>query len=200
MALLDTIKGLFGNGTEQNEGGSGKVYIVDAASLEQNDNKQLSPHQKIQILKGLANFVKKEGINIEALFEGDPLRVVADGGDFSGVTVYYTGKKMDLNALIAKRLKARGGTNATVIATAQKAEAVAEEAGAQFMSNSTFKKALGIEKPRGGSRGKKRKGTKPPSSSKRGGKKPRQQGRSKKKEQTSKSEKEHVSDLIDLVD
>jgi len=193
MALLDKIKSVFAQ--PQTEEG-GKIYIVDACNLEQAaDKKQLSPHQQIQILKRLSGFAKKEGITIHALIDGKPLRVVADGGDFSGVKVFFTKNKMDIEALIRKRLKAIKGSATTVITSNHKLESELESEGAQLMSASTFKKAIGMDGGKGRSRGSKRKSNKPSSNKKRR-KKSNSGGASKKP----KNKDDHVSELIDLVD
>ena len=139
MSLIDGIKNLLGKA--QADAGS-KIYIVDAGSIGDSSQKQMSPHQQIQILKKLSSFAKKENINIQALLDGKPLRVVGDGGDFSGVTVYFTRKKVDVDSLIRKRLKAARGCEVTVITPNQELSQEVESAGGQIMSTSTFKKAL----------------------------------------------------------
>lgn len=193
MALFDTIKSLLGNQTETaSKSGGGKVYIVDAAKLQDGNKKQLSPHQKIQILKKLAGFVKRENVQLEALFEGKPLRVVDEGGDFSGVTVYYTRGKLDMAGLVEKRIAALGDAKATVISDDQNLESRLAESGAEFMRAGTFKKALGMGKSRsrgGRSSNQKQK----PKSGKR-------KSRQNKSKNTGKNGKDRVSDLIDLVE
>lgn len=201
MALFDAVKKLFGEGGAEPQ--SDKVYIIDASSIDQDKQKQMSPHQQISVLKRLASFAKKEGISIQALLDGKPLRVVADGGDFSGVTVYFTREKMDIATLIRKRLKSVRANKITVITNDQGLEADVEASGGQLMSTSTFRKALGGGGGRSkGSSGNRRRSGSSSRRSKRGRGGSKRGGNRKGKSQKGgkKSEKDHVSDLIDLVD
>lgn len=198
MALLDAVKGLFG-GQKNNTGK--KLYIVDADSLEKSSQKQMPPHQQINILKQLAQFADKEKVNIHALLDGKPLRVVADGADFSGITVFFTRNKLSMEELTRKRVKAVRRSAPILISSNQKLESVVEAIGGQWMSNGTFKKALGIgeSKPGGRERRRPQGASSKKSGSRRnsGNNPPRKKVGSGKKKP---SETEHVQNLIDLVD
>lgn len=197
MALLDALKRMLGNGAAEEL--SGKVYIVDASSIDQDNQKQMSPHQQISVLKRLASFAKKEGISIHALLDGKPLRVVDDGGDFSGVKVFFTRGKIDIPALIRKRLKSVRADKITVIANDQSLEAEVEACGGQLMSTSTFRKALGGQGRGKPQSAKRRRSGSSSRRGKRGGSRRDKDG-GKRQKSGGKNEMDHVSDLIDLVD
>lgn len=197
MGLLDAVKGIFGQPGEEIR--TDKVYIVDANSIEQDNQKQMSPHQQIGVLKKLADFAKKESISIQALLDGKPLRVVADGDDFSGITVFFTRDKLSMDDLIRKRLKAVRAEKITVISPNQKLEEDVEPAGAQLMSTSTFRKAIGVDRRQKGGGSNRRRRSKPSSNRGRGGRPPRSSG-GPQKSAGGKSDDDRVSDLIDLVD
>ncbi len=195
MAFLDALKNIFVG--EKTEVSSEKVYIVDAASIDGGKKRQMSPHQQISVLKRLASFAKKEKISMQALLDGKPLRVVPDGGDFSGVQVFFTREKFDINTLIKKRLKMVKSSEVIVITDGSDSVSEIESAGAKLMSASTFKKALGGGDSRGGKKPERRGSGR---RSRRGGAgRPRNRsgggGQPKKR-----ADKEHVSDLIDLVE
>jgi hypothetical protein len=200
MGLLDSIKKVLGAAPAEPR--ADKVYIVDANSIDQDNQKDMSPHQQINVLKKLAAFAKREGISIHALLDGEPLRVVADGGDFSGVRVFFTRGKIGIEDLIRKRLKSVNADKITVISPSSKLEADIEAVGGQLMSTGTFRKALGggEGRPRSsGGSGRRR----PSSSSRRGRRGGSGAGRAPDKgreKAPAKSEMDHVSELIDLVD
>lgn len=196
MAFLDALKNIFGG--EKGEVSSEKVYIVDAGSIDGGKKNQMSPHQQISVLKRLASFAKKEKISMQALLDGKPLRVVPDGGDFSGVQVFFTREKYDINTLIKKRLKMVRSSEVIVITDGGEAGGEIESAGAKLMSASTFRKALGGGEPSGGRKSNRRGSGR--SRSRRGG-----SGRSKsqsggERQPKKRDDKQHVSELIDLVD
>ena len=198
MALLDAVKRMLGKGSDEPH--ADKVYIVDANSIEQDNQKQMSPHQQISVLKRLATFAKREGISMQALLDGKPLRVVADGGDFSGVKVFFTRDKMDTETLLRRRLKAVRADKITVISPSLQLEKDVETSGAQLMSTSTFRKALGVggRRQKGPANPSRRKSGGSSRRGRRGGSSPRNGGQ--QRGAPKKSESEHVSDLIDLVD
>ncbi len=198
MSLLDSIKNLF-RPAEQSE----KLYIVDASYV--GDGKRggrLSPRDQIDILKRLARFSEQESIQMIAVFEGNPLRVVdeKDGGDFSGVRVYFTMKKYDRRELIFKHAKKSiRKADVMVITPDEELERRIADAGGKTMRASTFKKALEhVKVAGGGDRGGGKR------NSRRRSRKPRnnreQDGDQRPQQKKNGGGDTDVSKLIDLVD
>ncbi len=141
-------------------GGGKTTLLVDAASLAAAgpSNGRLSPRDQINILKRLARFGEKEGLEVQAVFEGEALRKIPDGQVFEGVRVFFTGKDAPLDPLLQKRLQALGGARTTVVLRSMETEARAVQQGARALRPSTFRKALetisgnGAESGRGSGR------------------------------------------------
>lgn len=69
-----------------------RVYVVDATGMvdpRQRNGGQASPRDHFAILRMLAQFAGREGIEIQAVFTGRALREAGDGQIFKGVRVFY---------------------------------------------------------------------------------------------------------------
>lgn len=139
MTLFDAIRNLFSGGEK-----SGKAYIVDASRLEETrKNKRLAPREQINILKKLSQLAAREELYIEALFEGNPLRVAGDGQLFDSVRVFYTGKKMNRAQLVERRVGKNARRRDVILITPDRElEDIAMKLGGQPMSPGTFRRML----------------------------------------------------------
>ncbi len=139
MSILDKIRGFFGGSRR-----SKRLYVVDAARLfGGGGGDRLSPRDQVQVLHQLARFAQKEEIAIQAVFEGRPLREVADGGEFNGVTVYFADQASGLADVFVDRVRSglrRGGVVA--ITANRQLEESATGLGAVTMRPSTLRKAM----------------------------------------------------------
>lgn len=196
MTVLDSILGIFGLG--ETDRGS-KAYLVDASKLDTGrKNKKLAPRDQIEIMKRLARFAKAEELHIEALFEGSPLRVAADGQSFNGIKVYYTGKKYSRPELMVRRYKKNARRPEVIVITSDKdVEEAAQHVGASLMSASTFGKALDVKT--GGDGNEDRGGRSSRNRKRRPRRRPREKD-NRKNESKGPKQDQSVRDLIDLVE
>ncbi len=190
MSIFKTIKNLvsagFGNG--QNDE---KLYIVDGSHLDEHRRNHLTPTEKIDILQRLGRFAKKEKVQIHTIFEGNPLRVVEDGGDFSDIKVYFTKDQASLDELILKQYKKHASRREVMVITAdKKLEEAVIDIGGHIMRASTFRKALD-------SAGSGRRASSTRVKSQNHKNNNRSNGSKKKKPE---DEENRVSELIDLVE
>jgi len=138
MGFKDIVAKIIGGGQTKE-----KLYVVDASRLRDNRRGRLAPREQISILQRLARFAEQEKLAIEAILEGQPLRVADDGADFNGIKVYYTGKKWQIDELILRHIKQKLRTKEVTVITAE-TELIArvEAAGGKVMRASTFRKVL----------------------------------------------------------
>ena len=136
MGFMDTIKSLFSTAG----GTARRTYVVDGARLvDEKTGRRMAPREQVQMLNALARVAKQENLDIQVVFESDrPLREVEDGGDFSGLKVYFA---PDTDQLVAKALKlCRGG--GVLVSSGVTMESRATEAGLTVIGSSTFRKAF----------------------------------------------------------
>lgn len=144
MSLINKLKSLLGGGSSPDRDRK-RVFIVDAAGLAggRQSPDRLGPRDQIQILNQLSRFAKAEGIRLCAVFDSKPLREVDDGGEFNGVTVYFTNREKSLDAVILSEAKAslRKGP-VMVVCGSYEQEKQAVELGASVMRAVTLRKAM----------------------------------------------------------
>ncbi len=158
MSFFDAIRALWAP-----KGGrrAKRHYLVDAGRLmgSGSGGEKLPPREQVQVLQQLSRFSEKEGISVEAVFEGRALREVANGEEFGKVTVFFAEKASELPGLIIERLRA-GLRRSDVMVITSNAQLEKESVGlgASTMRSSTFRKAMengqgGGDRDRGGDRG-----------------------------------------------
>jgi hypothetical protein len=98
----------------------------------------------IALLHRLGRFVEREKVEIQTVFEGEPLRRAGDGDEFSGVTVYYAvdGRSLQGEILNLVRKGLKGRRHVTAIVQDVGLEKQAQAAGAHVLRCSTFRKVL----------------------------------------------------------
>lgn len=139
--------GIFGfgkKGTAAAVDRSKKCYIVDCATMESSrgERTRMAPRNQLDILRRFSRFVKKEQVELWAVFDGKELRDAPDGKKFMDVMVCYAARAADVPQVIGKMCAGRK-TGACLVITADKAvEQIAQRHGAALMHSSTFRKAL----------------------------------------------------------
>jgi hypothetical protein len=148
MSFFDTIKAWLAPSAGRRVK---RLYLVDAGRLmgAGSTGDRLSPREQVQILQQLSRFAEKEGICVQAFFEGRALREVASGEDFGKVTVFFAEKAEALPGLILQCLRSglRRGEVMVVTSNASLEKDVVNSGGTT-MRPSTFRKA--IENGQGG--------------------------------------------------
>lgn len=118
------------------------LYIVEGGRLaEGRGGEKLSPRDQVQLLHQIARFAKQEEVKVQVVFEGRDLREVANGGEFNGVTVFFTDKTAEVPDLMIKLARA-GGRSCVVITSDRALESRAASMGFKTMRASTLKKAM----------------------------------------------------------
>lgn len=149
-----------------------RVYIVDAAPLASSNGQRsrLAPRTQLNILRQLSQFARKEGIEIFAVFEGQPLHRAPDGRKFDDVVVRYAPTGQALNSLVLELLAEASRRKEVLVITADRElDAAVVSRGGTTMRVSTFKKALEkvgvslaqVSRPRQGRRRGRRRGPAP---------------------------------------
>ena len=131
-------------------GGPGPL-VVDGPALAaaMGRSRKLSPRDLLTLLDRLAALSDQEGMSIMAVFEGQPLRKVADGEDHKGVTVYYA---EDADEKVKKLIRLARKSQAIVITSEPEIEVKAQKVGARVLRTSTLKKLLEGGNDNGGPR------------------------------------------------
>lgn len=124
-----------------------RVYVVDATGMvdprQRNGGGQASPRDHFAILRMLAQFVGREGIEIQAVFTGRPLREAGDGQEFKGVRVFYAENGASAQARMKDLIRKLSGRKDVVLLTADAAlEREAGGLGAVCMRLSTLRKSF----------------------------------------------------------
>lgn len=102
------LKSLFGGGAPATEviNPGDQVVIADGRGTLGARGGRLSPRDQIDALQILSRLAQKESLPIVAVFEGEPLRKVADGQKFDDVvTVYYTTSEEGLREKLLQQVK-----------------------------------------------------------------------------------------------
>lgn len=124
-----------------------RVYVVDATGMvdprQRNGGGQASPRDHFAILRMLAQFAGREGIEIQAVFTGRPLREAGEGQEFKGVRVFYAENGVNAQARMKELIRKLAGRKDVVLLTADTAlEREAGELGAVCMRLSTLRKSF----------------------------------------------------------
>ncbi len=124
-----------------------RVYVVDATGMvdprQRNGGGQASPREHFAILRMLAQFAGREGIEIQAVFTGRPLREAGEGQEFKGVRVFYAENGESAQAKMKDLIGQLSGRKDVVLLTADAAlERAAGELGAACMRLSTLRKSF----------------------------------------------------------
>ena len=115
MSLFDVVKSWFSGS------GSGRLYIIDGAQLVgSGSSDRLSPRDQVHVLQMLSRYAQKEAISIQVAFEGRPLREVAHGGEYGGVTVFFADKQAALQDMILDLVRSGARRQKVVLVTAQR--------------------------------------------------------------------------------
>ena len=137
MSFIGKILAFIGGGSAS----ANSLYIVEGGRLAEGRGDKLSPRDQVQLLHQIARFAKQEEVRVQVVFEGRELREVSNGGEFNGVTVYFTEKAAAVADLMIKL--ARGGGRASVVITSDRTlESRAASMGFRTMRASTLKKAM----------------------------------------------------------
>ena len=116
MSFIGKILAFIGGGSAH----ANRLYIVEGGRLaEGRGGEKLSPRDQVQLLHQIARFAKQEEVKVQVVFEGHDLREVANGGEFNGVTVFFTDKAAAVADLMIKL--ARAGGRSCVVITADRA-------------------------------------------------------------------------------
>lgn len=124
-----------------------RVYVVDATGMvdprQRNPGGQASPRDHFAILRMLAQFAGREGIEIHAVFTGRPLREAGEGQEFKGVRVFYAENDASAQAKMKDLIRKLAVRKGVVLLTADVAlEREAGELGAVCMRLSTLRKSF----------------------------------------------------------
>lgn len=138
MSFIGKIMAFIGGGSSH----ANSLYVVEGGRLaEGRGGEKLSPRDQVQLLHQIARFAKQEEVKVQVVFEGHDLREVADGGEFNGVTVFFTDKAAAVADLMIKLARA-GGRSCVVITSDRALESRAASMGFKTMRASTLKKAM----------------------------------------------------------
>ena len=124
-----------------------RVYVVDATGMvdprQRNGGGQASPRDHFAILRMLAQFADREGIEIKAVFTGRHLREAGEGQEFKGVRVFYAENGASAQARMKELIRKLAVRKDVVLLTADAAlEREAGELGAVCMRLSTLRKSF----------------------------------------------------------
>lgn len=127
--------------------GAKQVCIVDANGFidkrYRETNGQPSPRDNFYVLKNLAYFAQREGIEMVAVFIGRPLREAGNGDSFKGVTVYYVSEeKMLLQKISDLARSCPSSKDVIIITDDRQIEREAMQQGAQCMRLTTLRKGM----------------------------------------------------------
>ena len=150
MSWLDSFKRLFGG-----KSGTGRVYILDAALLHGSarPGERLSPRDQVQVLQQLSRFAEREKISAQAVFEGRPLREVAEGENFGPVQVFFVENAAALPGRVVDLFRRAGADRAVVVSSHPEVEKRIAESGGSLIRPGTFRRAFengGGGRPEGG--------------------------------------------------
>jgi predicted RNA-binding protein with PIN domain len=137
MSWLDKIKALFSLGGTARQGG--KLYIVDAGRGQDRRH----PREQLYSLQRMGRFAQKENIRIQAVFEGRDLREVQNGGEYQGVTVYFTDRADAVPGKILDLVRDGQRRHAVTVITGDNGlEAKVGAAGSACLRPSTFRRVI----------------------------------------------------------
>jgi len=201
MSVLAKIVALWGSKSSSPRGK--RLYIIDAAHLfSSGRGSRLSPRDQIHVLQKLSKFAEKEGISVQAVFEGRPLREVGHGEKFGGVTVFFAEKSGKLSDLVYDLFKKGRRRSAVVVTSNRDIEKKISGAGGATIRSATFRKGMEVGPSGGGnSSSQQRRRRRPPRPrSKEDSRERKKPERQKSSKPGGNSESDTVRDLIDLVE
>lgn len=144
--MLHKITGLFRfTRSISGQDDSFPAAIVEAESLAASAgrSRQPSAQEKIAALNRLAVFVEREKLPLIAVLYGPPLRAVADGQRFRGLTIRYAESRSNAPRLVAALLKQiKRRADAVVVTADRQIEQAALASGSRVMHTATLRKAL----------------------------------------------------------
>ncbi|MFH0879852.1 MAG: NYN domain-containing protein [Lentisphaerota bacterium] len=143
MSFIDKIRSMFSSEGGGESRSAKRLYLMDAAKILDDKAGRIGPREQLQVLQQLSRFASQEKVRITAVFEGRPLREVENGGEFSGITVYFAEQSSAVQEQIVRLFK-KESPRAVVVVTsdAQLEKTVADQGGATLRV-STFRKAMG---------------------------------------------------------
>ena len=126
---------------------SKQVCIVDTTGFIEKRYREAngmpSPRDNFFVLKNIAYFAQREGIEMIAVFIGRPLREAGDGDSFKDVTVYYANDEKSLAQKISRLARSGPARKEIVVVTDDRQiERDAIKDGVQCMRLSTFKRGM----------------------------------------------------------
>ncbi len=132
-----------------------RIHIVDATGLldprQRTGNGQPSPRDHFGVLRSLAQFAGREGLEFTAVFTGRPLREAGDGAVYKGVRVMYAEQPAEVREIILRLVRRERGRRAVILVTLDPAlEREAARLGAACLRSTTLKKYLDDREDRGG--------------------------------------------------
>ncbi len=123
-----------------------RVYLVDASSLvdprSRNGGGQASPREHFGVLRLLAQFAAREGLDLQAVFAGRPLREAGEGESFKGVRVTYAEQADDARARIKALIRRYARREVVLVTNDKELEQDAAQLGAMTLRGTTLKKSL----------------------------------------------------------
>ena len=146
MSLLSSLFGCCCSGRGGRRAAR-QVFILDANGFIDKryweSNGQPSPRDNFYVLKNLAYFAQREGVEMMAVFVGRPLREAGEGESFKGVTTYYVEDEKALSRKIKELARRCLVNNAVIVITNdQQLEREVIELNAQCMRLTTLKKGM----------------------------------------------------------
>ncbi len=126
--------------------GRNRIGVVDASGMvdaRQRTGGAVSPREHFAILRMLAQFAEREGVELQAVFTGRPLREAGEGQTFKGVRVFYAESAAQAQARIREMVRASLPKREVLVFTADSAlEQAARDLGAACMRLSTLRKSI----------------------------------------------------------
>lgn len=137
MSLFDTLRGWF----KCNRGAAGRLYVVDGGSLLSSRDGRVNPRDVFGLLHRISRFAEMEKIDIQVVFESEPLNRAPDGQAYHGVSVRY---EKTAAARKARILRAVKGSRAkvTVITQDPDLDRSVVASGGEVLRAATFRKLL----------------------------------------------------------
>jgi predicted RNA-binding protein with PIN domain len=183
---------------------SKRRYIVDPAPRLPGKEKRekLTPAEQVKFLQRLSRFVRKEGLEVVAVFATKELRAVQHRGDFQGIQVCFEPDLEGFNQMVADLVRDQSQhARVTVITEDEPLERAVVGMGADAMRLGTFAKALeGSGDSRGENGGGGASRSARPHRRPRGRRRGRGDDESPRISRQGGSDTAAVRDLIDLVD
>ena len=180
------------------------VVSLDAILDSKGIRGRVAPRQQLQVLRALSRMVQRENMNVTTVIVGEALNKAPDNQVFEGVRVRYVTQTDKTNAMLVSSLK-RAGSAGVLVTEDTTLEDQVLRMGKDTLRMSTFRKLIddggdGQEGGNGNGNG----GGRKPRRDRSDRKKPRRQKNEPKKENSKEvkktSERDEISQMIDLVE